>query len=100
MLRPRSACALCRAPRGTGLCPHQGRAPLSGALSSLEVTLVTLEVLVMIGVPTVRASLEKRMLPVKPRQAGAGVQHSCWLSGENHNMRNVGKQQATPGAHK
>lgn len=92
------ACALCRAVLGTSLCSPRGHAPLSVALSSLEVTLVTLEVLVMLGVPTVWASLEKRMLPVKPRWAEAGEQHSCWLSGENHNMPNVGKQQATPGA--
>lgn len=93
------ACALCRAPRGTGVCPPRGRAPLSGALSSLEVTLVALEVLVMLAMPTVWASLEKRMLLVKARQAGPAVQHSCWLSGENHNMHSIGKQQATPGEH-
>lgn len=71
---------------------------MSAALSSLEVTLVTLKALAMLAVPTVWASLEKRMLPVKPRWAEAGEQRSCWISGENHNMANVGKQQATPGA--
>lgn len=84
--------------RSTDLCSSRGRVPLSEALSSLEVTLVTQEVLVMLGVPTVWASLEKRMLPVKPRQAGTAVHHSCWLSGENMKTAySVGKQQATPG---
>lgn len=48
-------CVLCSAAHSTDLYFALGCMPLSGALSSLEVTLATLEVLVMVSVPTVWA---------------------------------------------